>query len=208
MSVLRTVIASTLMAAGGVACLAAATNGFQALTSQSARSVEIREHPRPVPAVMLQDQDGHDFNFASLHGKWVIVDFMYTRCTTLCMVMGSQFGQLARQLRAPIARGRIQLLSVSFDPAYDRPKQLAGYLARFGAHGEGWLAARPTTPHGLERLERVFGIFVVPDGTGGFVHNDGFEIVDPQGRLVDVAQTYTPISELAATLRRYAGGRT
>ena len=203
MSVLRTLAASLSLIVLGLATLAMATDHFQAFTSETARRVEVRQHPRPVPPVALESQTGERFNLAGLQGKWLVVDFIYTRCVTLCSVLGGTFVQLQDQLATPLAQHRVQLLSISFDPERDTPAQLADYLERFRNRGTGWLVARPLDARGLNALKRVFGVTVVPDNAGGYVHNDAFEIVDPQGRLVNILDSDTPTKSVGEIVLRY-----
>ncbi|MGH8402762.1 MAG: SCO family protein [Gammaproteobacteria bacterium] len=186
MRVLRTLLASFIVLVVGGAVLAAATDRFQAFTSETARQVEIRQRQPRVPAVTLETQSGAHINLADLRGKWLLVDFIYTRCMSFCSVLGGEFAQLQTQLAKPLAQGKLQLLSISFDPQHDSPPHLADYLGRFHDHGAGWLATRPMDADGLKKLERVFGIMVIPDGLGGYVHNAAIEIVNPQGRLIDI----------------------
>ncbi|MGH8400050.1 MAG: SCO family protein, partial [Gammaproteobacteria bacterium] len=159
---------------------------FQAFTSETARRIEVREHPRLVPPATLETQTGARINLADLRGRWLLVDFIYTRCMTYCSLLGGEFAQLQTQLAAPIKTGKVQLLSISFDPAHDKPPQLADYLTYHHDHGMGWLAARPVDSDGLTRLERIFGVTVISDGLGGFVHNAAIGIVNPQGQLVEI----------------------
>lgn len=203
MSVLRTLAVSISLIVLGIAALAIATDRFQAFTSETARRIEVREHPRLMPPVTLENQTGGRFNLAALRGKWLVVDFIYTRCMDLCSVLGGEFAQLQGQLAAPLAQGRVQLLSISFDPTHDTPAQLADYLSRFHTHGTGWLAARPLNAYGLRKLEHVFGVTVVPDNSGGYVHNDAIEIVDPQGRLVNILDSDTSTKSVSETMLRY-----
>jgi protein SCO1/2 len=186
MAVLRTSLASAaLLLAGGVA-LAAATDGFQAFTTETARRVAVRRQPADLPAVTLENQSGARFTFADLRGEWLLVDFIYTRCPTFCTVLGGDFAQLERQLAGPIAQGKVQLLSISFDPAHDAPADLAAYLSRSRGGGPGWQAARPVTGIGLRRLTAAFGITIIPDHRGGYTHNAAIHLVDPEGRMVDI----------------------
>lgn len=186
MSVLRTLLASLLILAAGVATLAAATDGFRAFTSETARRIDVREHPRLLPSVPLQAADGRHIDFANLRGRWLLVDFIYTRCTTYCSVQGSEFARLQAALAGPIAAGRVSLLSISFDPARDDPQALAAYQLRSGDHGAGWIVARPTSTADLDVLMRIFGVTAIPDGFGGYVHNAAIAVVDPDGRLVAI----------------------
>jgi protein SCO1/2 len=185
-AVLRTSLASgALLLAGGVA-LAAATDGFQAFTTETARRVAVRRQPADLPAVALENQSGARFTLADLRGKWLLVDFIYTRCPSFCTVLGGDFAQLARQLTDPIAQGRVQLLSISFDPTQDPPAQLAAYLKRFWGQDMGWQAARPLTADGLQSLTAAFGVTFIQDRLGGYTHNAAIHLVDPEGRLVDI----------------------
>ncbi len=187
---LRTLLVSLLILAAGITTLTAATDGFKAFTTATAFRVGVRENPRPVPDVKLQTADGRVIGFTDLRGRWLLVDFIYTRCTTTCSVQGAQFARLQQTLAGPISRGEVALLSVSFDPEHDGPKALTEYQNRFGQPGRGWLAARPTDADGLETLLHAFGVRPLPDGHGDFVHNPVLEVVDPEGRLVKVVNWY------------------
>lgn len=186
MAVLRTLLVSLVLLAAGLGILAAATHGFRAYTTETVRRIGIREHPRRVPPLTLQTADGGHVNFAQLRGRWLLVDFIYTRCLTFCSVQGSEFARLQRQLAEPIAAGKVALLSVSFDPSHDDPAALTDYQSRHGKHGEGWIAARPLDAADLKALMHVFGVVAVSDDLGGFVHNAAIAVVDPQGRLVAI----------------------
>ncbi|MGH9487018.1 MAG: SCO family protein, partial [Terriglobales bacterium] len=118
---LRTLLASFVLLLAGTAVLAAVTNRFRAFTAETAHRIEVREHPVRIPAVPLETQSGARINLADFHGKWLLIDFIYARCTTFCVLLGDEFAQLQDSLAAPIAQGRLQLLSISFDPVYDTP---------------------------------------------------------------------------------------
>lgn len=187
MPMARTLLASLAIVAIGATALGIATDGLHAFTSEAARRMEVREHPRSIPARLpLQTDAGAHIDFQELHGRWLLVNFIYTRCPTFCTVLGSEFAQLQRQLDVPLRQGQVRLLSISFDPAHDTPGQLAGYKRRFGDGGTGWIAARPVGARSLAALKQAFGVVAVPDGLGGYVHNAAIEVVDPQGRLVAV----------------------
>jgi protein SCO1/2 len=182
----RTSIASVALALAGVALLAGATDGFQAFTTEAARRIAVRERPVMVPPVALETQSDERINLAELRGKWLLVDFIYTGCQTLCLSLGSDFARLEDELAGPIASGRVRLLSISFDPPNDSPRELAAYLERFHRRGAGWFAARPASTTGLVELKQRFGVTVLPDGFGGYTHNAAIHLVDPQGRIVEI----------------------
>jgi len=185
-SALRTLLASLLLLAAGAGGIWFATNGFRAFTSETARRIDVREHPRTLPVVPLQTAAGSTIDFAVLRGRWLLVDFIYTRCMTYCSVQGTEFARLQKRFAQAIAEGKVVLLSISFDPTRDGPQQLAAYQQRSGDRGGGWVAARPTNAADLDALMRVFGVTAIPDGLGGYVHNAAIAVVDPRGRLVAI----------------------
>ncbi len=183
---LRTLLASLVLLAVGIGSLYGATSGFRAFTTESVRRIGVQDHPPVVPALPLQTADGGSTSFGELRGRWLLVDFIYTRCTLLCSLQGAEFARMQRELAEPITSGKVVLLSVSFDPVRDDPAALADYLRIHGDVGSGWLAARPVGEAERAALMRVFGIVVIPDGMGGFMHNAAILVVDPGGRLVTV----------------------
>lgn len=200
MPILRTLLASLLLLLAGGIGLGAATAGFQAFTTEAARRITVLEHPVNIPDVTLENQSGVQLKFSSLRGKWLLVDFIYTRCPTFCVALGSEFAQLQDLLAGPLAQGRLQLLSISFDPVHDTPVQLSAYLQRSRSHGLNWLATRPVDARGRDQLKLAFGITVIPDSSsGGFTHNAAIHLVDPQGRLVEIFDLGNP-SLVARTL--------
>lgn len=192
MPALRTLFSSLLIIAIGVVVLVWATDGFRAFTTETARRIDVRNSPRNVPDVALQTADGQLTSFDALRGRWLLVNFIYTRCATYCSVQGGEFAQLQDRLAVPIAREQLTLLSISFDPAHDDPASLAAYKQRFGARGAGWISARPTTTVDLAALRRVFGVTVIADELGGFVHNAAIAVVNPDGRLVAILDWDAP----------------
>jgi protein SCO1/2 len=66
----------------------------------------------------------------------VMLNFIFTSCTTICPVMTSTFREVERQLGPD--REQVQLVSISIDPEYDTPARLAEY-ARVRGAGEPWV---------------------------------------------------------------------
>ncbi|WHZ11379.1 MAG: SCO family protein [Burkholderiaceae bacterium] len=204
MRALRTLLASLALAAAGVLALAAATNGFRAFTTETARRQDVRAHPRLLPAIALESDRGVALQLSAYRGRWLLIDFVYTRCETYCSALGGEFAQLQGLLAAPIASNRVALLSISFDPAHDDPAALRAYRQRFGDRGAGWTAARPANAAALTAVTQNFGLKAVPDGLGGFVHNVSLAVVDPTGRLVDILDSGDPRA-IAASLQKRIG---
>jgi len=204
MAAFRTLLASLVVLAGGIGVLCQATDGLHAFTTETARRITIRDHQPVVPTVQLETADDRQISFESLRGRWLVVDFIYTRCTLLCSLQGAEFRRMQQALAEPIAAGRVALLSVSFDPVHDDPAALRRYLHGHGAEADGWLAARPVGAGDLTTLLRRFGVIVIPDGMGGFMHNAATLIVDPTGRIVTVFDWNDTTSTIRYVMERLA----
>jgi protein SCO1/2 len=114
------------------------------------------------------------------------VDFVYTRCVTLCLALGSVFQQLQAQVLAQGLQDRVGLLSISFDPANDGPEALAAYARRMRMQPAVWSLVSLADAADRRRLLDSFGIMVVPAPLGEFEHNAALHLVTPDGQLVRI----------------------
>jgi protein SCO1 len=185
--------------ATGIGALAFATDGFRVVTSARARQLSIERQPLALPDVRLRDQDGNAFSLLGYRGRPLLVDFIYTRCPTLCSARGDDFHRVMEL--AHDAATRIDLLSISFDPGNDDSEALRLYADRYGAVAPRWRIATPTDARGLGALLQSFGVVVIPDGMGGFIHNSAVYVVDGRGRLVRILDPDAPVRILAAATR-------
>ena len=89
------------------------------------------------PAIALIDQRGRKVDFSKTldDGRPVILNFIFTSCTTICPVMT----QILLQVQAKLGddRGRVHMVSVSIDPEYDTPARLMEY-AKQNQTGAQW----------------------------------------------------------------------
>jgi protein SCO1/2 len=183
----RTTAATLAICAIGGALLAAGTDGFRALTSEQARRNAIARAPRSLPDVTLEDQDAKPFTLAEYRGRPVAVNFVYTRCRSICTLSSAAFERIdaAERARARTGTRRLELVSISFDPS-DTPARLREYAARYSADGVAWRFARVRDVRELDALLRTFGIIVIPAPGGDFQHNAAVHLVDARGRLARV----------------------
>ncbi|MGI9304784.1 MAG: SCO family protein, partial [Gammaproteobacteria bacterium] len=70
---MRSLLAGLVVVVLGGFVLWVGTDGFRALTAEEARRLAVRQSPRPLPAMSLQDQNGRDFSLADYHGRVVLV---------------------------------------------------------------------------------------------------------------------------------------
>ena len=189
---LRTALMALVLVLVGYASAAWLTHDFQIWTAEGARRLEVARQPVPVPEVTVEGPDIAAQPLVSLMaqgGGITVLDFVYTRCQTVCLSLGSSFQQLQLALQADRARGgpsNVRLMSVSFDGAHDAPAVLKAYADKLQADPVIWRWLRVPDAAQEQALLRRLGVVVVPDGRGDFEHNAAFLVFDAQGRMVRV----------------------
>lgn len=89
-----------------------------------------------VPAVTLVDAAGRSLPGASVLDRGpLLLQFVFTSCTTICPLMSSAFASFQSKLGADA--GRVRMVSISIDPEYDTPARLREYAAHVKA-GPQW----------------------------------------------------------------------
>lgn len=110
------------------------------------------------PNTPLLTQEGRPVRFYDdlVKGKTVLVNFIYTSCQKSCSPTTANLALVHRLLGDRVGRD-LFLLSISLDPAVDRPKTLKEYAARFGQF-PGWyfLTGKETE---IEELRRKLGLY-------------------------------------------------
>jgi protein SCO1/2 len=81
-----------------------------------------------VPVFALVDAQGKPFSLHDMAGRPWIADFVFTRCQASCPMMTAKMAKLEREISKSSPVG---FLSVSVDPAYDRPEVLERYAETF-----------------------------------------------------------------------------
>jgi protein SCO1 len=185
----------------GIAALALETDGFRVVTSAGARQLAVERAPQMLPDAQLVDQDGARFSLGAYKGRVLLVDFIYTRCPTICGALGENFAQVLQAIDGTRASTPVDLLSISFDRQNDDRAARRLYGERFGAKAPRWRIAAPVDARTLDRLLNSFGVVVIPDGMGGFIHNDSVYVVDANGRLARILDAAAPARLAAAALQ-------
>ena len=129
----------------------------------------------------LIDRDGQRVRFKTeaVGNRIVVVDFIYTRCTTICPVTSAAFAEVQQRLIDRLGEqfGRdVKLISLSIDPATDTPTRLNDYAAHFGVRwGWSWFTGEKAQVDQVLRglgaysadIERHSGAVLVGDGRAG-----------------------------------------
>jgi protein SCO1 len=109
-----------------------------------------------IPEVQLVRDDGKRVTLPEEmdDGRPVVLNFIFTSCSSVCPLMSQVFEQFAEKLGPD--RGEVHLMSISIDPEQDTPARLREYAHKFKAgpewqHYTGTVQASITT-------QRAFGV--------------------------------------------------
>lgn len=162
------------------------TDGFTAYTAETARVNQLKEDQPKFPIVTLEDSNHRIYPFSEFQNKYVLVTFIYTTCTTVCIDLEMNMSEVYNRIPEEFIGEEIVFLSISFDPTVDDPERLDMYKNYFDSDGETWRMARIENTAELEVLLDEFGVIVIPDDYGNYAHNSAFYLVDKEGSLIDV----------------------
>ena len=130
-----------------------------------------------LPDAELVTQDGEAVRLASdvIGDRIVVVDFIYTTCTTVCPVLSAVLSQVQAKLGERLGTD-VLLVSITVDPNRDTPARLKAYSGKLGA-GDGWtwLTGDKTVVDGVLRAFGAYtpnfedhpSMIVVGDGESG-----------------------------------------
>lgn len=180
------------------------TDGFESWTYETLRRERAQQGRLHAPAMELRDAQDRPLRLfapGSPPAPVYLVDFIYTRCLTVCQALGSEYFRMQESLRA---RGApVQLLSVSIDPRHDDAQALAAHGALHRADASRWsLAAARDEAAGRAAL-RQLGVVAIPDGQGGYVHNGSIHLIAGSGRVLRIYD-YAQWEQALAEARRAA----
>jgi protein SCO1/2 len=110
-----------------------------------------------VPQLALVRQDGKSVSLEGElnDGRPVVMNFIYTTCTTVCPLTSQTFRSLQERLGPQ--RDKVHLVSISIDPEQDTPARLTEYAARFHADS-GWQYYTGTVAASVQ-AQRAFGVY-------------------------------------------------
>lgn len=128
---------TALLALGATAAPAHDHQEHAARAAAAAVSLQGEVAASAIADVVVQDQSGRSRHFHRdlVQGRLVAINFVFTRCTTVCPLLGARFAQVQKLLGEDAAR--VGLISVSIDPVNDTPQELARWSHAFGA-APGW----------------------------------------------------------------------
>lgn len=134
-----------------------------------------------MPAFQLQDQSGASVTEDALRGHVVVINFIFTRCPTVCPVFSMKMRRI--QDRTEDMGDMLKLVSFTVDPAYDTPEVLAAYAREHGADPARWRFLTGTSDD-IRRIATE-GLMLamdqqgtLPGGAPDIIHGEHFVLLD------------------------------
>lgn len=111
----------------------------------------------PIPNVRLVRDDGKAVSLPEEinDGRPVVLNFIFTTCSSICPLMSQIFSQFERTLGSD--RDHVHLMSISIDPEEDTPARLREYAHKFQA-GPEWQHYTGTADASLA-AQRAFNVW-------------------------------------------------
>ncbi len=157
----------------------------------------------PVPDTAFIDQTDRRRSLSEWKDRDTLITFIYTRCPLpdFCPLMDQNFATIQRAVaKDATLRGRVSLISITFDPDHDTPAVLAEHARHLEADPAVWtfLTGDRKT---IDRFAARFGVGVLRSGQpdGQITHNLETALVGPDLHLIRVysGNDWTPRSVLA-----------
>jgi protein SCO1/2 len=152
------------------------------LPGDTARAERLKEGD-PLPDFQLVDDQNRPISRMTFAGAPCVLTFLFTRCPipNFGPLMSKNFRELQETLAGNPKLQRTQLLSISFDPEYDTPEQLAKYATNHRAADDrvSWRFATGSKEE-IAKLTAAFAVSVQPEG-GTLSHGLATVLVDPHG---------------------------
>lgn len=123
-----------------------------------ATGARAEDHKLVLPDLPVTTQDGKQVKFYSdlVKGRVVAINFIFTRCTTICPPLGVKFSALQQKLGKRLNKDA-QLISVSIDPRNDTPERLKAWSDKFHRK-QGWTLVTGTKQD-IDQILRALNAF-------------------------------------------------
>lgn len=147
---------------------------------------------------MLAGEQGNAVRLSDFSGRFVAVNFLYTRCPLpeVCPRLAASFASVQRKFHAEMP-SRLVLLSITLDPAFDRPEVLAAYGRSVRADPARWKFLTGE----VEPVARQLGVSYWTE-EGLIAHSAATALIGPDRRLIALVEGSSfPLEQLVALIR-------
>lgn len=145
-----------------------------------------------VPDFTFINQDGKRIHLRQFRGRPLLLTFIYTRCPLpdYCIRMSGNFAEIERQLKqqGPAAQQKLQMLSISVDPEFDKPQVLKQYANNYAGEVdpklEHWQFAGGK-PEEIRNAANYFGLSYLKE-SNQIIHSLRTALIGADGKIAAV----------------------
>ncbi|MBI3434521.1 MAG: SCO family protein [Proteobacteria bacterium] len=140
---------------------------------------------KDAPDFALADAAGRPLRLAGLHGKVVVLNFIYAACRDICPLHMQRIAEIQHMVNQTPMRAQVAFITVTTDPANDTPDVLRAYGARHALDLANWtfLTTAAGQPEDATRkLAQRFGHRFTRQADGYQLHGIVTHVIDQQGR--------------------------
>jgi protein SCO1 len=155
-------------------------------------SGSVIDPPMQASDFSLSDQNGKTVRLSDFRGKYVLLYFGYTHCTTECPASMAILAKALTLLGTDA--DNVQIILIATDPPRDTPQAMGEFVGRFDSSFIGATGSQAA----LEQVWADYGVTVLD---GGETHSSYIYLIDPQGNLVMTYPYPSTPEGIAADLR-------
>ena len=150
----------------------------------------VLDHPAPPPDFTLRDQSDRAVHLRALHGKVVLLTFLYTHCPDVCPITAANLNTALRNLGGK--RAHVAVLAVSVDPVGDTRSSVRRFIREHRLLPQfRYLTGRQAA---LQRVWRMYSVRAVRNKNDGGVDHTLYTLLVDRGGTARVLfdSTATP----------------
>lgn len=176
---MRGVLAALLL--GLFAALAPGARASAPLDARAVLAAGEAAIGREVGPHRLRDHAGRVLDLATLRGRPLVINLVFTRCASVCPTVTDRLREAVTEARRVLGPASFAVLTFGFDARRDTPAALTAFADAHGLGIPGWHLAS-ADPETTARLlgDLGFGYRAI---AGGFDHVTQTTILDAEGRV-------------------------
>ena len=177
----------------GLALLgAAAANIFYAIQAKRAYHGSVITPPADALDFTLTNQKNEETSLSDFRGKYILLFFGFTTCTSECPATMGTLMLVRDQLKDQA--GKVQVIFVTTDPARDTPQAIGEFLNRFDNSFVGFTGSTAD----LQKVWKDYGVTVLDNGE---THSTFVYLIDPEGKMRLTYPSETRVGDYLADLK-------
>ncbi len=144
---------------------------------------------QPYSDFILVDQNNESFSSEDLHGKVVVIAFLFTNCPDICPIVSANLAWILSQLGDDVGT-EVEILSITVDPWRDTPEVLQSYSTQRELNWTHLTSTNIDNSSSYPDLETIWGDFgvgisvVEANGSSARHHGTIYEVDHSTGTII------------------------